>query len=143
MALIGSAGVVAALSPLHLLQGQSCQVGVGGGAVNHPPAKSQRPHRQRQPQAEPEPRASGFRSSAAPPDGAGADLTQLRDLHARQFTDGAVNHPHDGSLAPPLEVQSQTALQEAEALLHQEAGAEDEEEAAASLHRLQDGVRRI
>ena len=39
-----------------------------------------------------------------------------------------------------LEVQTQTTLQQAEALLCQEVRTEDEEEAPAALHRVQDGV---
>ena len=109
-------------------------------AVNQPPAQSKRPDGQRQPQSQPESGPLRFRSTPSPRHGGGGSLTELSDLYAGQFTDGAAHDGDDGGPVAVLEVQTQTTLQQAEALLCQEVGAEDEDEAPAPLHRVQDGL---
>ncbi len=109
-------------------------------AVNQPPAQRERPDGERQPQPQPEAGLTWFGSSPTPRHTDGDGLTELSDLHKGQLTDRAMYNGHNGSLVVMLEEQTQTTLEQAEALLCQEVGAEDEEEAAASLHGVQDGV---
>lgn len=109
-------------------------------AVDQPPAHGERPDGQRQPQPQPEARPMWFRSSPSPRDSGGGGLPELSNLHAGQLTNRAVNNSDNGGVVAVLEVDTQTTLQEAEALFCQEVGTEDEEEAAAPLHQVQDGL---
>lgn len=58
-----------------------------------------------------------------------------------QLPDRAVNNGDNGSTVSALEAENQLTLQEAEAPVCQEGGAEHKEEAAAAaLHGVRDGI---
>lgn len=126
------------MDALDSLEGKGSQVGVGRSAVNQPPAQSQWTYRQRQPQPQPEARALRFGPTSSPFHSADGGPSKLSNLGTAQFTDRVVNHCHNGGLEAALQEQTETTLQEAKGLLHQEAWTEYEKEATTSLHGVQD-----
>ncbi len=117
------------------------QVRMGGSAIDESFPERERSQRQREPQKLPEARVGSLRARVAPADGGGV-VAQLRDVAAG----GAIrasSHGDNGNTRRVMKVQTQTTLQQTDALLTQTIRAQHHHQPPTRLHTPENRLHQI
>ncbi|KAL0175186.1 hypothetical protein M9458_031154, partial [Cirrhinus mrigala] len=120
---------------LRVARGHGRQVRMRGSAIDESFPESERSQRQREPQKFPEARVRSLGACAVPADGGGV-VAQFHDV-AAGGAERAPSHRDDGRSRCVMQVQTQTTLQQTDALLTQTVRAQNHQHPPTRLHTLE------